>query len=148
MRARIILYPEVGSVLGRMVQTNEALELQRLALRAKVDQRQTVAEDVMNPSNLCRLGNDIETAIQQTLIEAVARAEHELMQARSYGSFVAIRRLMMDGVHGHSGMPNPRIDFKAQGGQMSVPANRANLPDLERHLKLALVKFRGSGVSG
>jgi hypothetical protein len=30
---------------------------------------------------------------------------------------------------------------------MSVLANRANLPDLERHLKLALVKFRGSGVS-
>jgi hypothetical protein len=103
MRACIIFYPEVGSVLGRMLQADEGLKFQQFALRAKVDQRQAVAEYVVNPSDFRRLGNDIQTAIEQSLIEAIAWAEQELMQARSYWSFVAIRRLMMYREHRHDG---------------------------------------------
>src|SRR6201982_3934443 len=103
MRACIIFYPEVGSVLGRMLQADEGLKFQQFAHRTKVDQRQAVAEYVVNPSDFRRLGNYVQTAIQQSLIEAVARAEQELMQARSYRSFVAIRRLMMYREHRHDG---------------------------------------------
>ena len=103
MRARIIFYAEVGSVLGRMLQADEGLKFQQFALRAKVDQRQAVTEYVVNPSDFRRFGKDVQTAIQQSLIEAVARAKQELMQARSYRSLVAIRRLMMYREHRHDG---------------------------------------------
>src|ERR1700731_361501 len=101
VRARIILYSEVGSILGRMLPAVEGLKFQQFALRVKVDQGQTVSEAIMYLADLRRLGNHPETTIQQVLIEAVARAEKELMRARPYWSFVPIGRLMMDGLHSH-----------------------------------------------
>src|SRR4029077_11887277 len=118
MRARIIFYPEVGSVLGRMLQADEGLKFQQFAHRTKIDQRQAVAERIVNPSDFRRLGNDVETAFQQSLIEAVARAEQELMQARSYRSFVAIHRLMMYREHRHDGTTEKKNSTVAQIGYL------------------------------
>ena len=63
MRARIVLYSEIGSIFGRMLEAYERLEFQKFALLAKINQRQTVAEDIVDPSDLSRFGNDLNTAI-------------------------------------------------------------------------------------
>jgi len=75
VRAGVILYPEVRDIFGRVLQADECLEFHQFALQAKINQGQTVAKHVVDPSDFSRFGNDLKTAIQQSLIEAVSRAK-------------------------------------------------------------------------
>ena len=65
----------IRGIFGRVLQADECLEFHQFALQAKINQGQTVAKHVVDPSDFSRFGNDLKTAIQQSLIEAVSRAK-------------------------------------------------------------------------
>lgn len=107
MRPRVFLDAKVGSVLRRMFETNDGLEFQRGGRRRKIDQRYAIPKDVMNPSGLGGFRRDRETRIDQTLIEAIARPEHQLMQSWPHRIFVTIGRRVMNRENSHKGDAHP-----------------------------------------
>src|SRR3954471_22598703 len=101
MRARVFLNPEVGSILRRVIETNDRLECQCPRRCREVDQGQAVAEHVVDPPDLGWTRRNLQSAIQQTLIKAVPRPEHQLMRAWPHRLPVAVCRGVMDGENWH-----------------------------------------------
>src|SRR5260370_311945 len=75
VRTRVIFDPKIRSVLRRMLQANDRLELQKPGALRKVDQRHAVSENVVDPANLGRIRRHLKTRIEQALIEAIAGYE-------------------------------------------------------------------------
>jgi hypothetical protein len=76
METRVLFDPEVGSVSGRMVKPNSRFELKRTAGRVEIEKGYAISEDVVYPSDIGWLRRHFQLAIQQTLIETVARPKH------------------------------------------------------------------------
>src|SRR5450631_660349 len=110
MRPRVFLDAEVGSILRRVLKPNDRLECQRRCQRLcrEVDQRQAIAENVVNPPNLGWTGRDLESAIQQVLVKTVPRPEHQLMRAWPHRLLVLVCRRVMNGENRHGGPLIPK----------------------------------------
>jgi hypothetical protein len=62
-----------------MVKPNGRFELKRTAGRVEIDESYAISEDVVYPSDVSWVRRHFQLAIQQTLIEAVARPKHQLV---------------------------------------------------------------------
>ena len=62
-----------------MVKPDGRVEFKRAAREFEIDKSYAISEDVVYPSDIDRLRRHFQLAIQQTLIEAVARAKHQLV---------------------------------------------------------------------
>ena len=113
MRPRVFLDPEVGRILRRVFEPNDRLECQGLRRGREVDQCQAIAEHVVDPPDLRRTGRYLQSALQQTLIKAVPRPEHELMRAWPHRLPVPVRRGVMNGEIWHGGRSNPKHAINA-----------------------------------
>jgi hypothetical protein len=73
-----------------VIDLDDTLESQVIARTVKFDVRNAIPEDIMKPSHLRGLGRYIERKIDQSLIETVPRACHQLMPAEPYLTLVPI----------------------------------------------------------
>jgi hypothetical protein len=96
MVLRVVLNSEVGRILRRVIDLDDALESQIVAVTAKFDLRNAIPEDIVQPPHLRRLGRHIEREINQSLVETIARACHQLMSAEPDRAPVPICRDMPD----------------------------------------------------
>src|SRR5664279_160112 len=110
MRARVFLNAEVRRIFRRVLEPNDRLECQcpRPGMCRELDQRQAIAEYVVDPPDLGRARRDLTWESQQALIKTVPRPEHQLMRAWPHGLLVLVRRRMMDGENRHGGPLNPK----------------------------------------
>ncbi len=68
---------------------------------AKSTSVETVSEHVVDPADLGRFRRHRQTAVEQTLVKAVAGPKQQLVLAGLHRPAVAINRGVMDGVDGH-----------------------------------------------
>lgn len=101
VRPRIIFNTKIGSVFGRVIKSDQRLEAEFGGLRVEVHERDTIAKNIVDPTDLSRLGAHLKTTRQQPLIEAVARPEHHLVKAGPHWVLVTVDRRMLDGEKGH-----------------------------------------------
>jgi len=127
VRTRVIFDPKIRSVLRRMFQADDRLELQNPGALRKVDQRHAVSENVVDPANLGRIRRHLKTRLEQALIEAIAGSEQHLMPARPYRLLVPIRGRVMDAENSHGGIgPVPEsISRKATCEAHFYPSNES-----------------------
>jgi hypothetical protein len=101
MEPRILFDPKVGSAPRGMVEPDGRVEFKGVTGRFEIDKSYTISEDVVYPPHVDWLGRYFQLAIQQTLIETVSRAKHQLVCAEPYRLAVSIGRRVMDDEDSH-----------------------------------------------
>src|SRR5215831_183520 len=109
MLASVLLESEVWRVLRRVLKANCRIEFQDIARCIEVDQCQTVAKHVVNPSDLSRLWSNREPTVKQALVETVAWAKQKLVAPEFDPSAVTIGGAVVDGVDGHYARSGPHL---------------------------------------
>ncbi|MNL66252.1 hypothetical protein D3C87_1906860 [compost metagenome] len=84
-----------------MVEADDGFEAQLRGGSGDIDQRDAIAENIVNPADGRRLRKDIEAAAQKRLVETVARAEHQPVLAEMHRPFVMVGCDVADGENRH-----------------------------------------------
>jgi hypothetical protein len=83
-------------MLRRVIEPDVCGETEFLGRTREIDHRNAVAKNVMNPANRPRLGVHGQSVVQQSLIETVARPEHQPVLSKPHGLAVAIDGRVLD----------------------------------------------------
>jgi len=94
--SRVVLDPEIGSILGHVVEPDDRIKLQQSRYGVEVDQSDAIAESIVDPPDLGRCRNNLQPTIEQSLIETVAGTKYELVDTRPDRIFITIGRAVMD----------------------------------------------------
>jgi len=92
----VVLDAKIGRIFRRVVEPDEGFELQLARSRRKINERNAVAESIMDPTRLAWRRRYMQSAFEQPLVEAVPWTKHELMQPRPDRIFVVMGRGMVD----------------------------------------------------
>src|SRR5258708_3497505 len=84
-----------------MVQGDRADEAELARPPREASDGHAIAEDVVNPAQIGGLGRDLDLRLQQLLVIAVARPEHDPMLAQRHGLSIAVDGRMSHGDQGH-----------------------------------------------
>ena len=95
---------EDRGVLGGMIEGDAAFEGQGLGAAGERRHRDAVAEHVEQPAQARGLRGDAEGRLDQALVVAVARAEHDPMLAERDRAAIAIDRAVTDGQDRQTGL--------------------------------------------
>ena len=83
-------------MLRRVIEPDVCHETQFVARAVEIDYRNAVSENVVDPANLFRLGVDEQGVIQKSLIETVARPEHQPVLAERHRLRITIDGRVLD----------------------------------------------------
>src|SRR3954464_6423366 len=84
-----------------MVEAEGALEAQLARAAREARDRDAVAEDVVDPAELSRLGGDVQPRLEEPLVVALARAQQHPVLAEGDRLPVAVGRHVADGANRH-----------------------------------------------
>ena len=103
----IALHPEIGRVERQMVEQDIAVEGQRVRLLAEAGDGDAIAEHVVDPAQIHRLGRDPEPYVDQPLVIALLRPEHHPVLPEGDRMPVAVGRDVADRKPWHAGVLVP-----------------------------------------
>ena len=87
----------------RVVDPNGAFEAKLRGSACETSDRDMIAEDILRPGKLARLGRYFELGFEHLLIVIVARAQHHAVLAECDRLLIVIRREVSDGENRHCG---------------------------------------------
>ena len=85
----------------RVVDTNGAFEAKLRGPFCETGGRDMIAEDILRPGKLARLGRDFELGFEHLLVVVVARTQHHPVLAERDRLLIVIRRDVPDGENRH-----------------------------------------------
>ena len=88
---------EIGSVGGRMLEADDALEAEFRGAAVEARDRHMIAEGVLGEAQAARFRTDVETRLDDFLIVRIARTKHHAVLAESDRLPVSIGRDVPDG---------------------------------------------------
>src|SRR5216684_1411655 len=136
--AGVLVDAKSGRIDRRMVETNGADEAQLLGAATEARDGDAIAEDVVYPAQIRRLRRDSDRRLDQPLIIAVARPEHDPVLAQGDRPLVAVGGDVVDVEDWHgtglawdgwpaSGQPIFRACFAPVGDRHLIRTNRGAL---------------------
>src|SRR6202050_1617011 len=93
---------EIRSIFRRVFKSNGAFDIDMRARYIKIEERDAVAEYVMNPPKASGLRRDRQIRMQKPLIEAVARTKHQPMLSEADWPLVPVLRQVSNDKNGHA----------------------------------------------
>src|SRR5580700_854165 len=93
---------EIRSIFRRVFKSNGAFDIDVRARYIKIEERDAIAEYVMNPPKASGLRRDRQIRMQKPLIETVARTKHQAMLSEADRPLVAVLRQVSNDKNGHA----------------------------------------------
>jgi hypothetical protein len=93
---------EIRSIYRRVFKSNGAFDIDVRARYIKIEERDAIAEYVMNPPNASGLRRDRQIRMQKPLIETVARTKHQAVPSEADRPLVTVSRHVSNNKNGHA----------------------------------------------